>query len=709
MKSKWSLNLFQVLVVLLSCITASWCLGTLIEISSMFFFIPVGLLQYISLIFFNEIKDKGNKSILYYLLYGLAIYLPVFILQNLKAMDTFKEFVAIILLGSIFISLIYYFTVVRFRAMTLVLVLCLPGALCIRQGQSIVGIECISYLIVFLGLYQVNVGCNSLSEDIELMTREKATVYSLICISVVTLGIYLVVPKPELYITNPLSKILQQYMKENPKYDPSTLPRTASVTETPGELGERVLFHVKGDAPTYLKTRGWNAYKDNSWYIEGTSFDLGHGLPLDMTDQDMYDKVYVMLESLALLNEEGMLEDMPELQALMTYKKSEKHTGEIEIIPQDYSIRMYLAPMGLIEVVDEEDAYLTSSGTCFNSDRSKPGSNPYILSYIQHTLGTDTREVQFLKQMTPEKYKALVDVVEERLVEIWEFRYRRALTWSIMEQEGVYENYLDLPNTISDRTYELARALTEGYDSTYEKVRAIEAYFHTGEFYYDLKAEPTPEGEEAVDYFLFESQRGACVQFASAMTILCRAAGIPANLMEGYVCDTYDEKLGAYVIQEKHAHAFPEVYVPGYGWMLFEPTTANEATGSMGREPLQPMAKLFIAGISLSIVIGMVGLLMIWGMYERLWQVTIQYQKPNQQVIGFYRRLFKRLQRKGYPITSSTTPLQVQAVLQEKEIAVSILVEQYQKVYYGGRNLSQEEVRQAFVCYKEAYKSIKSY
>lgn len=709
MKSKWSLTLFQVLVLLLSCLTASWCLGTLFETSSIGFMIPVGLVQYVSLIFFNEIKDKGNKSIIYYLLYGLGIYVPVFILQNLKAMDIFKECVAILLLGSIFISLIYYFTLVRFRAITLVLVLCLPAALCIRQGQSIVGIECIAYILVFLGLYQVNVGCNGLSEDREVVTKGKATVYSLLCMSVVTLGIYLVVPKPELYITNPLSKILQQYMKENPKYDPSTLPRTASVTETPGELGERVLFHVKGDAPMYFKTRGWNAYKDNSWYIEGTSFDLGHGLPKHMTDQDMYDKVYVMLESLALLDEEGMLEDMPELQDLMTYEKAKKHIEEIEIIPKDYSIRMYLAPMGLIEVVGEDDTYLTSSGTSFNSDRSKPGSNPYALSYMQHSLGEDTREVQFLKQMTPEKYEALVGVIEEKLVEIWEFRYRRALTWSAMEQEGAYENYLDLPDTISDRTYELASTLTEGYDSTYEKIRAIEAYFHTGEFHYDLKAESTPEGEEAVDYFLFESKRGACVQFASAMTILCRAAGIPANLIEGYICDTYDEKLGAYVIQEKHAHAFPEVYVPGYGWMLFEPTTASEATGLMGGEPLQPMAKLLIAGISLSIVIGIVGLLMIWVMYEYLWQVAVQYQKPDQQIVALYRRLFKRLQRKGYPVTSSTTPLQLQAMLQEKEIAVSILVDQYQKVYYGGRSLSQEEVRKAFVCYKEAYKSIKFY
>jgi len=91
---------------------------------------------------------------------------------------------------------------------------------------------------------------------------------------------------------------------------------------------------------------------------------------------------------------------------------------------------------------------------------------------------------------------------------------------------------------------------------------------------YDLDPPRLPRGAEAVDYFLFESKKGFCIHYASAMVILARACGLPARYSEGYVADEFDSGTGRFIVRDKDAHAFPEVYIPGYGWMVFEPTVS---------------------------------------------------------------------------------------------------------------------------------------
>ena len=55
-----------------------------------------------------------------------------------------------------------------------------------------------------------------------------------------------------------------------------------------------------------------------------------------------------------------------------------------------------------------------------------------------------------------------------------------------------------------------------------------------------------------------------------------RAAGIPARLAVGYAPGDYDPATGAYVVTELQAHSWPELYFPGYGWVPFEPTPAQD-------------------------------------------------------------------------------------------------------------------------------------
>ncbi|ADP80401.1 transglutaminaseTgpA domain-containing protein [Pseudofrankia inefficax] len=130
-----------------------------------------------------------------------------------------------------------------------------------------------------------------------------------------------------------------------------------------------------------------------------------------------------------------------------------------------------------------------------------------------------------------------------------------------------------LPDNLDPQVRALAQSLATGRTSDFDKVRAIQDYFHNGTFHYDLNGAPT--GQDALHQFLFVSKTGYCEQFASAMTLLVRALGIPARVAVGFIGGERRPD-GSVLIRGGDAHAWPEVWLPGTGWIAFEPTPRTD-------------------------------------------------------------------------------------------------------------------------------------
>jgi transglutaminase-like putative cysteine protease len=114
-----------------------------------------------------------------------------------------------------------------------------------------------------------------------------------------------------------------------------------------------------------------------------------------------------------------------------------------------------------------------------------------------------------------------------------------------------------------------------------EAARAIQKYLRTdGGFSYSLKLPETvtndfgqSERPDAISLFL-RSKVGYCVQFATAMVMMARAADIPARMAIGFLPGTLGQ--GSYTIRASDAHAWPELYFEGVGWLRFEPTPSGQ-------------------------------------------------------------------------------------------------------------------------------------
>jgi transglutaminase-like putative cysteine protease len=121
----------------------------------------------------------------------------------------------------------------------------------------------------------------------------------------------------------------------------------------------------------------------------------------------------------------------------------------------------------------------------------------------------------------------------------------------------------------------LARSIVRlaGATTPYDQAKAIESWFiEKGRFTYTLTPPKTPAGQRPLDYFLFDSKKGYCQDFSTAMNVMLRTLSIPSRQMSGFSAGVMDDKTHQHYVNAVEAHSWVEVYFPGYGWIPFEPT-----------------------------------------------------------------------------------------------------------------------------------------
>ncbi|HMG55171.1 MAG TPA: transglutaminaseTgpA domain-containing protein, partial [Kofleriaceae bacterium] len=156
----------------------------------------------------------------------------------------------------------------------------------------------------------------------------------------------------------------------------------------------------------------------------------------------------------------------------------------------------------------------------------------------------------------------------------------RAATGNLPEGYGVY---IQLPREITPRTRELARRITAGLTTEFDKVEAIKSWLINNLSYTLVLAEPGKQ--EPVDFFLFDRKKGHCEYFASAFAVLARAVAIPTRQVNGFLGGEWNEYQSYVAVRAGDAHSWDEVYYPGAGWVTVDPTPPGDvdALGRGGR------------------------------------------------------------------------------------------------------------------------------
>jgi transglutaminase-like putative cysteine protease len=154
----------------------------------------------------------------------------------------------------------------------------------------------------------------------------------------------------------------------------------------------------------------------------------------------------------------------------------------------------------------------------------------------------------------------------------YDMKSRQRITYGADDSESLLQRALQLPEGFNPQTLAHARKLRQQSGDDRQLVDAVLSSFRNENFVYTLS--PPLLGEHAVDEFLFGTRRGFCEHYASAFTVLMRAAGIPARVVTGYQGGQINP-VGDYVlVRQADAHAWAEIWLQGSGWVRIDPTAA---------------------------------------------------------------------------------------------------------------------------------------
>lgn len=267
-------------------------------------------------------------------------------------------------------------------------------------------------------------------------------------------------------------------------------------------------------------------------------------------------------------DQDNRLMDVLEMSyALSRYANDDKwkyfKTNQFEMTYQYFHTDYLLAPSKAWEIKEENSGYHVK-GENLLFDRNAGFGTNYSLKFSQLSMSREefTDFLQWNGEESEDEWEKLSLQYTQSKISIEElYAYR----------EEIKEKYAQ-KTEISPEVQDWLLQHTAGAATAEEKLQRIEASLAAMEYDKNPGALPEQVVDERsfLDFFLLESQKGYCTHYATAFVLLARAEGFPARYVQGFCVPITNEK--ETVVYSDMAHAWPEIYIEGKGWIPFEPT-----------------------------------------------------------------------------------------------------------------------------------------
>ena len=582
-------------------------------------------------------------------------------------------FSMILLIGFILISCLYYFTRVRYRKLFLFLICLCPFCLFAKTFTAIPVIYPIVLMTLFFFIMTGNAGKASSDGKEQLihgMNRGTAVSSLAFVLAVTILASFM--PKLEFA---PFREQFDEFVTgvtisaaETANFDDFSNNSSGSSSSS----DDTVVFYFYGANPKLVKRQCFNIYDgtENTWKYYGNSNDGYAGW-----------KKYLEFEDPSALYAEAGYDGAEPLSASCWVRPASGQVKAIYTPENPNDISLYNS---------DTKIYRTENDEYFITNKDMGTANSYRLSWSEFEYDND-----FSAMFTDELAKELA------------VTGTASNSYLLAKEQAVkYNDYL-LSEKIRDacfssrearlRVKELAESITAGAESDYGKAAAIVEFFRKGDYIYDTDF---TTNDRSPDNFIFGTKRGACIAYATAMTLMCRELGMTARYCEGFLIQRNEANGGYWYVTTADSHAFTQVWIDGYGWTCFDPTSSTVDSGF-------DMTFIFVgAGAALIALVGVLFTVLRPKVRESRYVHRMKSLRGAAQKSAIYIKINGMINRYEGNGENTMTPTDTAARCAELfGTDISEFTEKYESSVYGGKGDESEDCSGIYTAFAAAYKA----
>ena len=466
-------------------------------------------------------------------------------------------------------SAVYYFSKTRYRMSMQFLIMLIPLSLYAKEG---IHMPAVLVMILLASYFLLMVYCRQMNNPDEIRYLPSFHGSVSIAAYVLTFSILAAIfPKPSV---NADREFIDNAMSYSTWSDVLMNAISMFTDTTDNSVGTsnntRTIYYVSSPESLRLRTQTYSCYQaDDSWSVirDYDYPDQSYSPNMTYRPQDVLQAILDAAQN-ADFAQKYHLEDVKDTVLL------EQKLSTVAICPRYYPMQVLPSPTRTVSSSQGGMMTISKTGTFAGTQ-----SDWATIQYYSDTYARYQTVTPILKKLSGETYLSLLEDAQ-KILETSAPEESALLAQVQQECQEAYQFFkdADTQDFHSETIQNLAEQITAGLTSDFDKAKAIESYFLDENFIYD-QAYQKPKGSNA-EYFLTKSKTGVCYEYATAMVLLCRSIGLPARYVQGYnLNEMYEANFRNrdcnYIIKVRDAHAFPEVYISGYGWLSFEPTVPS--------------------------------------------------------------------------------------------------------------------------------------
>ena len=444
-------------------------------------------------------------------------------------------------------------------------------------------------------------------------------------------------------------------------------------------ISDEMLFRVYAEKPLHLRSIAYSKYQDGIW-----SIDMEDDYVEPLIDNDFIGEFDVF------------------------YSKSEPEI-KVAYIMEFSEYKNYLTVNGTRIILP--DSYISIVGDknniCFKEDEYQDNI-AYTIKYYD-------------KKNSFNSYEGAAEYSRSRESWIGYLRSRNLLEanyiLSSSQYEMLKETYTQIPKELYEPLRMMAVEITNKAQGDIQRAERIEKYLKIeGGYEYVLGARKKDNMADPIYDFLINGKEGICQDFASGMVLLCRSIGIPARYVTGYYSDEINQD-GDYIVRSKHAHAFVEVYISGYGWMLFDPTPPgsvgvnvgmNSQSGESDEANIIELGgskgiktEYKYSGIIFISIIVMIALWVIKVISFIIWKNKLLKTDTSEAITILYAGLIDIIEGSDIEVKDYKNTTKLTEDMLKQGIDILAITKPFEEYYYGNKKISKNEIKRAISRYEE--------